>query len=103
VAETRDKKDLYSPGFDALVKQWDKCIGVDGGYVEKYVFFYRFDYHMCYVLDQFVAYLLTLPPMREWRHSSTTGHFPPWINNSFSHCIRGWVILRAALEKRKSL
>jgi hypothetical protein len=21
--------------FDALVKQWDKCISVDGGYVEK--------------------------------------------------------------------
>jgi hypothetical protein len=24
--------------FDALVKQWDKCISVGGGYVEKYIF-----------------------------------------------------------------
>jgi hypothetical protein len=27
-------KDFYAGGFDALVKQWDKCINV-GGYVEK--------------------------------------------------------------------
>jgi hypothetical protein len=26
-------KDLYAAGFDALVKRWDKCINVDGGYV----------------------------------------------------------------------
>jgi hypothetical protein len=23
-------------GFDALVKRWDKCVNVGGGYVEKY-------------------------------------------------------------------
>jgi hypothetical protein len=28
-------KDFYAAGFDALVKRWDKCINVDGGYVEK--------------------------------------------------------------------
>jgi hypothetical protein len=28
-------KDLYAAGFNALVKQWDKRINVDGGYVEK--------------------------------------------------------------------
>jgi hypothetical protein len=28
-------KDLYAAGFDALVKRWDKCINVGGGYVEK--------------------------------------------------------------------
>jgi hypothetical protein len=28
-------KNLYSAGFYALVKQWDKCISVGGGYVEK--------------------------------------------------------------------
>jgi hypothetical protein len=28
-------KDFYAAGFDALVKQWDKCISVRGGYVEK--------------------------------------------------------------------
>jgi hypothetical protein len=28
-------KDFYTVGFDALVKRWDKCINVGGGYVEK--------------------------------------------------------------------
>jgi hypothetical protein len=28
-------KDYYATGFDALVKRLDKCINVDGGYVEK--------------------------------------------------------------------
>jgi hypothetical protein len=28
-------KDFYAVGFDALVKRWDKCISVDGGYFEK--------------------------------------------------------------------
>jgi hypothetical protein len=28
-------KHFYAAGFDALVKQWDKCINVGGGYVEK--------------------------------------------------------------------
>jgi hypothetical protein len=28
-------KDFYTAGFDALVKRWDKCISVGGGYVEK--------------------------------------------------------------------
>jgi hypothetical protein len=28
-------KDFYAAGFDALVKRWDKCINVGGGYVEK--------------------------------------------------------------------
>jgi hypothetical protein len=28
-------KDFCAAGFDALVKRWDKCISVDGGYVEK--------------------------------------------------------------------
>jgi hypothetical protein len=27
--------DIYAAGFDALVKRWDKCIIVGGGYVEK--------------------------------------------------------------------
>jgi hypothetical protein len=31
----QQSKDLYATGFDALVKQWDKCINVDGRYVEK--------------------------------------------------------------------
>jgi hypothetical protein len=28
-------KDFHTAGFDALVKRWDKCINVGGGYVEK--------------------------------------------------------------------
>jgi hypothetical protein len=32
-AETRVKR--LAAGFDALVKRWNKCIDVGGGYVEK--------------------------------------------------------------------
>jgi hypothetical protein len=28
-------EDLHAAGSDALVKRWDKCISVGGGYVEK--------------------------------------------------------------------
>jgi hypothetical protein len=28
-------EDFYAAGFDALVKRWDKCINVGGGYVEN--------------------------------------------------------------------
>jgi hypothetical protein len=31
----QQSKDLYSAGFDALVKWLDKCINVGGEYVEK--------------------------------------------------------------------
>jgi hypothetical protein len=31
----QQSKDFYAAGFDALVKRWDKCIGVGGGYFEK--------------------------------------------------------------------
>jgi hypothetical protein len=30
---------FYAAGFDALVKRWDMCINVGGGYVEKWIFF----------------------------------------------------------------
>jgi hypothetical protein len=30
----QQSKDFYAAGFDALVKRWDKCISVGGGYVE---------------------------------------------------------------------
>jgi hypothetical protein len=53
------QKDFYAAGFDALVRRWDKCINVGGGYIEKC--FSRFAYHMFYVLYPFVTYLLTLP------------------------------------------
>jgi hypothetical protein len=26
---------FYAAGFNTMVKQWDKCISVGGGYVEK--------------------------------------------------------------------
>jgi hypothetical protein len=35
----RQSKEFYAADFDALVKRWDKCISVGGGYVEKYMFF----------------------------------------------------------------
>jgi hypothetical protein len=31
----QQSKDFYAAGFDALVKSWDKCINVGGGYVVK--------------------------------------------------------------------
>jgi hypothetical protein len=31
----QQSKDFYAAGFDALVKRWDTCINVGGGYVEK--------------------------------------------------------------------
>jgi hypothetical protein len=31
----QQSKDFYAAGLDALVKQWDKFINVDVGYVEK--------------------------------------------------------------------
>jgi hypothetical protein len=35
----QQSKDFCTADFDALVKRWDKCISVGGGYVEKYMFF----------------------------------------------------------------
>jgi hypothetical protein len=58
----QQSKNFYAAGFGALVKRWDKCINVGGGYVEKYMFFFpRFEYHMFYVLYPFLTYLVTLP------------------------------------------
>jgi hypothetical protein len=31
----QQSKYLNAAGFDALLKQWDKCINVGGGHVEK--------------------------------------------------------------------
>jgi histone-lysine N-methyltransferase SETMAR len=31
----QQSKDFYAAGFEALVKRWDKCVSVAGGYVEK--------------------------------------------------------------------
>jgi hypothetical protein len=31
----QQSKDFYAAGFDALVKRWDNCISVGGGYVQK--------------------------------------------------------------------
>jgi hypothetical protein len=31
----QQSKDIYAVGFSALVKRWDKCISVGGGYVEN--------------------------------------------------------------------
>jgi hypothetical protein len=31
----RQSKEFFAAGFDALVKRWDKCTNVVGGYIEK--------------------------------------------------------------------
>jgi hypothetical protein len=31
----QQSKDFYAAGIDELVKRWDKCISVGGGYVGK--------------------------------------------------------------------
>jgi hypothetical protein len=31
----KQSKYVYAAGFDAVVKPWDKCMSVGGGYVEK--------------------------------------------------------------------
>jgi hypothetical protein len=31
----QQSKDFYAAAFNALVKRWDKCVSVGGGYVEK--------------------------------------------------------------------
>jgi hypothetical protein len=61
----QQSKDFYAAGFNALVKRWDKCVDVGGGYVEK--FFSSFIYHLLYVLYPFLASSLTLPPIPEDR------------------------------------
>jgi hypothetical protein len=45
----QQSKDFYAAGFDVPVKRWDKCINVGGAYVEKKMFFSRFEYHTYYV------------------------------------------------------
>jgi hypothetical protein len=54
----QQSKYFYPEGFDALVKRWCKYVNVSRGYVEIYIFFTKFEYH---VLLFIVAYLLTLP------------------------------------------
>jgi hypothetical protein len=31
----QQSKGFHAAGFDTLVKRWDKCINVGGGYIEK--------------------------------------------------------------------
>jgi hypothetical protein len=31
----QQSKDFYAVSFNALVKQWDECINVGGGYVDR--------------------------------------------------------------------
>jgi hypothetical protein len=31
----QQSNDFYAAGFCALIKEWDKCINVGGGYAEK--------------------------------------------------------------------
>jgi hypothetical protein len=59
---------FYAVGFDALVKRWDKCINVAGGYVEKEMFFPGSNLTFFYVLWPFVTYLLTLPRIKKIKY-----------------------------------
>jgi hypothetical protein len=61
----QESKDFYAAGVDALVKRWDKCISVDGGYVEKQMFVPGSNITYFYALYPFVAYLLTLPHTKD--------------------------------------
>jgi hypothetical protein len=56
----KQTKYFYTAGFDALIKRWDKCINVGGGYVEKLTFF-QVRISLFFVSYPFVKYLLTLP------------------------------------------
>jgi hypothetical protein len=58
LVKTATQADFCAAGFDALLKQWGKCINVGGGYVEK-VFYPRSN--MFYISYPFVTYLPTLP------------------------------------------
>jgi hypothetical protein len=46
---TETTVDFHAAGFDALVKRWDKCINVGGGYVEKLMFLFGCEYQMLYI------------------------------------------------------
>jgi hypothetical protein len=53
-------EDSCAAGFDALVKRWDCCISVGGGYVERQMLFPGSNITF-YVLYPFVTYLLSPP------------------------------------------
>jgi hypothetical protein len=46
-------KDFCAAGFDALIKCWEKCIGVGGGYVKKYQVQISHDLHFILICDLF--------------------------------------------------
>jgi hypothetical protein len=51
----QQSKYFYAAGFDALVKRWDKCINVGGGYVIS-----RFEYHILYIYPDCPSYFFLL-------------------------------------------
>jgi phage terminase large subunit-like protein len=55
----QESENFYAAGFEALMKQWDKCIPV-GGDMLRNKSFSSFEYQMFYILYPFVTYLLTL-------------------------------------------
>jgi hypothetical protein len=57
----QQSKNFYAAGFDALVKRWDKCNNVGGGYVEKRMFLPGSNITCFKFYIHFVAYLLILP------------------------------------------
>jgi hypothetical protein len=70
-------------GCDEVVKRWDKCINIGEGYVEKQMLLSRFEYHMLYVLQSFLVYLLTLPRIYISGNTETSQN-----TVTFSHSVR---------------
>jgi hypothetical protein len=62
----QQSKYFYAAGFDALVKRWDKCINVVGGY----------EINVCSMFEYHI--LVTLPRNKDYRRSVwDTSHDPP--------------------------
>jgi hypothetical protein len=72
----QQSKDSCVAGFDALVKRWDKCINIDGGYVEKKMFLPDSNITCFYAVYPFVTYSyeLKLFRMDAWHLGKQTLH-----------------------------
>jgi hypothetical protein len=58
-------------GFDALVKRWDKCISVGGGYVKKYTYL-LFSGSTIIYFKFYIHFWPTLPRMKSNRKNAKT-------------------------------
>jgi hypothetical protein len=63
----QQSEEFYAAGFDALVKRRGKCINVDGGYVEKYIFSPGWN-TTCFTFYIYLSYLLTFVRKNQVRY-----------------------------------